>query len=165
VSHRLPGAVWFTVSVDPDARISSEMPLRPGLAVDDANDVHVVYDSRDPRGGDDAEIWYATAPVTADVQRVTSTRDERLSSWPNPARRSLMLRWSLASPGWARVEVFDMSGRNVCTLREGSFPAGEHTLTWDGLDNHGRPVCAGVYWCRASTRSAETVRKVVLIGE
>jgi hypothetical protein len=165
VSHRLAGADWITVPVDPDARFGFEMPLRPGLAVDDANDVHVVYDSRDPRGGDDTEIWYAMAPVTTDVPRVASTGDGELSSWPNPARRSLMLGWALVSPGWARVEVFDVRGRHVRTLREGPFSAGNHVLTWDGLDTQGRPVSAGVYWCRASTRSTEAARKVVLIGE
>jgi len=165
VSRRLPGPVWTTISVDPEARFGSEVPLRPGLAVDDADDVQVVYDSRDPRGGDDTEIWYATGQVTSDVPRADSPGGVELSCWPNPARRSLAIRWVLAAPGWSRVTVSDLCGRHVRTLREGTSAAGECTATWDGLDALGQRVPAGLYWCRVRTEHSEATRKVVLIGD
>ncbi len=87
----------------------------------------------------------------------------RLSApWPNPAREDVRLDWSMPGSGDARLEVFDVGGRLVRTLEAGMHAAGPHTARWDGRDEAGRPVSAGLYFVRleaaGATRSARLVR-------
>jgi hypothetical protein len=58
---------------------------------------------------------------------------------PNPFRHAVEL---LVPPGWQGVDIFAPSGRLV-----GGFPAGRHR--WDGTDESGRLLPAGVYFLRA----------------
>jgi uncharacterized protein (DUF1501 family) len=54
---------------------------------------------------------------------------------PNPGRGQRVFRFQLATPGGARLRVFDVAGRQVATLSEGYLPAGLHEVRWnpDGL--------------------------------
>ena len=59
--------------------------------------------------------------------------------------------------------VYDVRGRLVRTLVHGSQPAGTHEVMWDGVDNSGRKVSAGVYLYRFRAGSFEATRSVVVI--
>lgn len=47
-----------------------------------------------------------------------------------------------------RIELHDVAGRRVRQLADRVFRAGEHTLTWDGLDDAGVRAARGVYFLR-----------------
>lgn len=67
---------------------------------------------------------------------------------PNPARGGTEIELGLPREGWTRLDVVDVSGRRVRGLVLGFRPAGRHRLLWDGRDDAGRAVAAGVYWLR-----------------
>jgi flagellar hook assembly protein FlgD len=46
------------------------------------------------------------------------------------------------------VEVLDLQGRRVRTLLRGDLAAGPAVITWNGLDEAGRPVPSGTYLAR-----------------
>jgi hypothetical protein len=46
------------------------------------------------------------------------------------------------------LAIFDLRGRLVRRLAARDFPAGEHTLHWDGRDTNGREVANGLYFVR-----------------
>ncbi|MDZ4803544.1 MAG: DUF1501 domain-containing protein [Candidatus Eisenbacteria bacterium] len=54
---------------------------------------------------------------------------------PNPGRGQRSIRFQLGRESGVSLRVFDVSGRNVATLKEGYFPAGSHEVRWnpDGL--------------------------------
>ena len=80
---------------------------------------------------------------------------------PSPFVESTALRFDLASAGTAHLEIFDVRGRHVRTLVDGRLEAGQHTPVWDGRDDTGRTVAAGVYFVRLETGTGSSVRKVV----
>jgi hypothetical protein len=82
---------------------------------------------------------------------------------PNPARTSARLELTLAEPGSARVEVFDLAGRRVRSLADGPFAAGTTPLDWDLADGSGRRVAAGVYLVRAVAAGATVTRRLVVL--
>ena len=82
---------------------------------------------------------------------------------PNPARALARLELTLAEPGAARVEVFDLAGRRVRSLADGPFGAGTTPLGWDLADGSGRRVAAGVYLVRAVTVAATVTRRLVVL--
>lgn len=82
---------------------------------------------------------------------------------PNPALSRASLSFSLGAPGSVRVDVFDVAGRHVRTLRDGTYRGGDHGIEWDLLDDNGGRVAAGVYlWRIASGGNRLTERAVVL---
>jgi len=81
----------------------------------------------------------------------------------NPFAGAAEFRLSLARDRELRLEIFDVSGRRVRGLDEGRLAAGEHTITWDGRDEGGRAMPAGVYLYRMETsRSVQSGRLVKL---
>ena len=56
-----------------------------------------------------------------------------------------------------------MSGRAVRTLSDTEMQAAEHTLMWDGLDQAGNTVGAGVYFCRLQACGETVTQKMLRI--
>ena len=56
------------------------------------------------------------------------------------------IHFGLAQADRVEVKVYDVSGRLVRNLTDRQFPAGEHEILWDGLDNGGRQVARGVFF-------------------
>ncbi|MFO7637864.1 MAG: M14 family zinc carboxypeptidase [bacterium] len=79
---------------------------------------------------------------------------------PNPSGGRAAIRYGIASTGPARVAMFDAAGREVRVLTDGVRPAGSYDLHWDGRDDVGRRLPAGVYYCRLSADTQHTVRIV-----
>lgn len=85
------------------------------------------------------------------------------SPYPNPFRGRSSLRLSIAHDGPAKVAVYDLVGRRIRTLLDGVQTAGEQTLVWDGRDDGGRPVPAGLYLVRFAANGVEQSRRLVLM--
>lgn len=84
-------------------------------------------------------------------------------AFPNPARGQTSIRLSMPRPDRIRASVWDVAGRLVRTLYEGDLPAGTRDLHWDGLDNGGKPVSAGVYWVRVKSIDGTSARRLVVL--
>jgi len=82
---------------------------------------------------------------------------------PNPFNPRTTITFGLAAEGPVTVRVFDVSGRLVKSLLEGNRPAGDHTLTWHGDDDTGRPVGSGLYICRLRSGGQEETRSMTLV--
>jgi hypothetical protein len=67
---------------------------------------------------------------------------------PNPARGSVLFRYTLSRAGAVRLAVFAVSGRRVRVLASASEPAGTRSRTWDGRDDRGLRVPPGAYFVR-----------------
>jgi hypothetical protein len=72
----------------------------------------------------------------------------RITAAPNPARGSTFIRVESAAGGDEELFVSDVTGRAVRLLQHGAYPPGTRTVSWDGRDDRGRTVQAGVYFVR-----------------
>ncbi len=86
-----------------------------------------------------------------------------LPAEPNPFNPSTRIAFKLPSARNIDLRVFDLRGRMVRTLASGSYPAGRHSVEWNGRTDGGTAVPSGVYFYRL--RSGETVRsgKMLLV--
>ena len=85
-------------------------------------------------------------------------------SYPNPFEigdRKTAIAYSLASPGRARLRVFDATGRLVATLVNAELPAGEHLASWDGRTVRGETAPAGTYFYRLEAGSYSATQQLV----
>jgi len=80
---------------------------------------------------------------------------------PNPfgPNGDTVLRFVLPRAGDARLEVFDAMGRRVRAVFTGRMPAGPGTAMWDGRDDNGREVGAGLYFYRLSALGERVTAK------
>ena len=82
---------------------------------------------------------------------------------PNPSNGKTALELTLPRASSGRVVVVDPSGRIVRTLADGDIEAGISAVEWDGMDDAGRSLGAGVYFVRAEVnafgrRSSKVIR-------
>lgn len=81
---------------------------------------------------------------------------------PNPSRGSVVFGYRLGTDARADLTLYDVRGRQVRRLAGAAAPA-SGTLAWDGRDEAGAPVAAGLYFARLRSAGEEQVRKLVLL--
>jgi hypothetical protein len=83
---------------------------------------------------------------------------------PNPARGEARLSLELPSSCRAKVVIHDVQGRALRTLTDGWMTGGRQELSWDGRDDRGRRLGAGLYFARCSSNSGAIGRRFVMLG-
>ena len=58
------------------------------------------------------------------------------------------------------IAVYDVSGRRVAELLQGTLEAGWREVSWTGLDSKGRHVAAGVYFVRVESGAQSGVTRL-----
>ncbi|HOZ22657.1 MAG TPA: T9SS type A sorting domain-containing protein [bacterium] len=92
-------------------------------------------------------------PVKALPDRLTLHQN-----YPNPFNPSTDIRFALPVQGLVRIRVFDLLGKEMAVLANRVYPAGEHSVTFDGRD-----LPSGVYLYSLETEQSRSVRKMMLI--
>jgi sialate O-acetylesterase len=62
-----------------------------------------------------------------------------------------------------RLRLFDLHGRLVATLLNGVVSAGDHEITFNGIDGQGRILTAGLYVCEMSAGLQSTIHQTALL--
>jgi len=81
---------------------------------------------------------------------------------PNPAGGTTVIEYGVPVEAHVRLAIFDARGATVRVLEDAVRTAATHTVAWDGRDNDGKEVGAGVYYCRLSVEGEERTKKLVL---
>jgi hypothetical protein len=82
---------------------------------------------------------------------------------PNPFRQLTTISFDLAASGPVELSVYSVDGRRVRDLLHADRDAGQYQAAWDGRDDGGRPVAAGIYYARLSTAQGRFTRAIVFI--
>jgi hypothetical protein len=82
---------------------------------------------------------------------------------PNPFTPSTTIAFTLRRPGHVTLAVYNIQGRRIATLLDEDTYEGDHTVSWDGTDELGVDVAAGVYMYRLAYEEFEETRKMILV--
>ena len=87
------------------------------------------------------------------------------SNYPNPFRidSRTSIPYTLDADGAVRLAVYDMLGRRLRTLVDDSQSAGAKLAEWDGRDDLGNVLPAGVYTYRLETASGVLTRTLTIV--
>ena len=86
-------------------------------------------------------------PTAVQTPAVARPAQHRLGdSYPNPFNPSVVIPLELATDAAeVSLTVYDVLGRRVRQVWDGPLATGTHRFTWDGRDEAGKVVAAGVY--------------------
>jgi hypothetical protein len=102
----------------------------------------------------------ATVPVA--VEPAASPEAFRLLGiQPNPSASEAAIVFDLPATAHVEVRVFDVAGRLIQTLAMERWERGRHVLHWDGRNDSGAPVAAGIYVIHVTTGSDRALTKFV----
>jgi len=110
--------------------------------------------------GNESPVATLAPSGTLDAGAPLATRAFLALAGANPSRGAIALRFGLAAPGRVSLALYDAGGRRVRRLASGAFEAGEHTATWDGRDEAGHVVAAGLYFARIEGPGLTATRRI-----
>jgi hypothetical protein len=67
-------------------------------------------------------------------------------NYPNPFKTQTTISYQLMSNNKVSVKIYNISGQEIRTLVNENQAAGEHSVIWDGTNDSGKPVLAGIYF-------------------
>jgi len=130
-------------------------------------------------GWDFIEIWapdenydfndgypYLREPVVSvEDDIIAVVEPARLSNFPNPFNPETRILFSIPRDvEKLDLKIYNIRGQLVRRLIPSTpYPAGEHQIVWDGLDERGRPAGSGIFFSRMSTPDYTETRKMLLL--
>jgi uncharacterized repeat protein (TIGR01451 family) len=84
---------------------------------------------------------------------------------PNPFKQNTRMAYAVSASAGAQVEigVYNTAGQKIRTLVNGVVGSGRHEAVWDGRDENGTAVPAGIYFYRAVIDGQSIVARVTYI--
>jgi hypothetical protein len=82
---------------------------------------------------------------------------------PNPFSGATSVIWTLPERLWVKVGIYDAAGRLVSSLADGELDAGRYVERWDGMDDSGRQVASGTYFCQVESSAGILRIKATLL--
>ena len=115
---------------------------------------------------DGTSIW--SGPVAATFAGSTSVTFAATVR-PNPVAGHGEFSYAIGSDIAARgpvavsLTLHDLQGRRVCTLRQGQDGVGQYRINWNGKDDSGRSLGAGIYYLRFNAGKLHQTGKVSVV--
>lgn len=108
-------------------------------------------------------VFPSPGTTPAPVVRVTPPSFRLHQNSPNPVRGQTTISFELPTTARTRLVVWDVAGREVRVLENSSRGPGVHRLLWNGLNEDGSPVGAGVYFYGLEAAGFQQTRKLIVV--
>lgn len=159
ILHQLPAGVEARIF---DKHTGLEVPLVAGESYDFSLDASMRFKS----GGAEVTTTGPRFALIIEPSSSTSTENGKQTTdnfqleqnYPNPFNPSTVVGYRLSVAGNARLTVYDLLGREVAVLVNGSMPAGAHSVTFDAST-----LASGVYVYKLEAGGQVMTRRMTLV--
>jgi hypothetical protein len=116
----------------------------------------------------DSAVGLVILPAQCDPA-TSAGEDDRLAPemflrvYPNPGSSQTSIDFVTRNAGRVQVSAYDVAGRHIRQLSDGILGAGGHHLLWDGQDENGGAVTAGIYFIRVSTAEGNATARFAMV--
>jgi hypothetical protein len=86
-----------------------------------------------------------------------------LANFPNPFNPTTTISYQLPAVSEVELIIYNIKDQKVKTLVNGVFPAGDHSVIWNGRDSNCKPVSSGIYFLKLKAGDFQKVKKMILI--
>ena len=84
-------------------------------------------------------------------------------AYPNPFNPSTNIDFKIAKDNYVRLVIYNTLGQEVKTLINGELKSGSYSATWNGKDDLGNEVPAGIYLYRLESGTFNETKKMILM--
>ncbi|MBC8192616.1 MAG: T9SS type A sorting domain-containing protein [FCB group bacterium] len=84
-------------------------------------------------------------------------------NYPNPFNPITTIRYEVPEQSQVTLTVFDVLGQEVMILQDGVKTSGIYEVQWNGLDQSGKQVNSGVYFCHLMAVDYSKTRRMVYL--
>lgn len=113
-----------------------------------------------------AEGWYIddiTVPVVVGIEETkSSTENLSLKILPNPFTKSAKISVPKVNEPW-QLRIYNAEGKLVRHWEKTQIEPANHII-WDGTDNQGNRMSAGIYFIKMTTMGKSLTQKVILLN-
>jgi hypothetical protein len=111
------------------------------------------------------KTWYSYEGLMLDTESESVIPEEFTleQNYPNPFNPNTTINFTLSSESNVKLSVYDMTGKLIKELISTSMQIGNHNIEWDGTDDSGGKVGAGVYLYQLQTNNFSESRKMILM--
>ncbi len=132
----------------------------PVELIDQADNSRVFKSTTDSNG------FYTITVITTSVEK-SATRSpatyQLLQNYPNPFNPSTVITWTQPRPGYVKLEIYNILGQRIRTLFESYQTEGIGRVLWDGTNDQGQGMAAGVYIYSLFTSDGSRLNKKMLL--
>ncbi|MCX6304412.1 MAG: hypothetical protein NT040_05555 [Bacteroidetes bacterium] len=105
---------------------------------------------------------HVTYPVEVG-DRKSYTETTLLGNTPNPFSGATQIRFEVSSTRDVTLEIYSMQGLKLRTWNRDALQPGSYSMEWDGRDEAGNILPAGVYTCRMKSGNYAGSLKMIMI--
>jgi len=84
-------------------------------------------------------------------------------NYPNPFNPITTLRYELSEDSFVDITVYDILGNTINNLVNTNKSSGYKSVQWNGTNNKGEPVSAGVYLYKIQAGDFVDTKKMILL--
>lgn len=111
---------------------------------------------------DNADIDLASTGIS-DTETALPKTTALIGNYPNPFNPQTTITFDLSANSQVNIGVYNIKGQLVKQLVDGQFTAGRHSVVWNGEDQNGNSVSAGIYFYNFQGDGKTSVGKMALI--
>ena len=97
------------------------------------------------QGGFNIESITFESVLSASNESFLSNQFKLEKAYPNPFNNEIKIPYKSSSNDIILAKIFNIKGQSIVELYSGKKKAGDHYLTWNGLNNLGEEVPSGTY--------------------
>ena len=117
--------------------------------------------------GVSSQIYRFTPTVTSTVSKGdnnTLSEFQLGDNYPNPFNPGTHIPFTLHSPAEVKITIFDINGRIIKELNNGTYQTGNHSVYWNGKNQNNQLQSSGIYFCQmiVDFKFKQTKRLVLL---
>ncbi len=128
------------------------------------DDIVESMDILNPAPNDDGSGKSKSRPKTTDLATGNLDLPALHQNSPNPFNPATLIAYYLPIAGSVRLDIYDVNGTLIKKLVNTRKTDGRHHIEWDGTNDTGRAVAAGIYFYRLiADGSIVDTKKMVLL--
>ena len=101
--------------------------------------------------------------VSNDESNQLPTAFNLYNNYPNPFNPTTQIRYNLSEDAMVSITIYDIMGRSIRSLVNSKQTAGYRSIRWDGKNNLGESVSAGMYIYTIQAGEFRQTKKMVLL--
>ncbi len=127
---------------------------------------HLQLTAHDSLRGDaeNCPVWSFSTEIDTSVPiEETTLVTELKQNYPNPFNPHTSIQYSIREKTKVQLTIYNLKGQEVNRLVDDVRTRGKYRVSWDGTDERGEQMPAGIYVYRLQTEDYEQVNKMMLV--